>query len=296
MSDGDLQVIAKAARRDSLLRSLQNLVLSIPAGMFMFFTVRFLSDEGNRFLFWIPLLFGLPFLYFAGSSLRKNPLFLARHLRRAPERVTRVAFGTQRIKGLEISCVLVDFQDGRSFPISVAEHHRDPSTDDIVRALRNIAPQADFTGAGPEDEEVSVDIELREAVFGCQRTLRKGTRTISLKIPSGIETGQQLRLRGEGEPLPFSSGPTAERGDLFVTINVKPDDTFRREGDDLLVEVPLRAAQRGHDVEVPSLDGMLKASTKGAVDGTRYAFSGYGVPNLQTHVRGRLIVTLRFRD
>jgi DnaJ-class molecular chaperone len=81
-------------------------------------------------------------------------------------------------------------------------------------------------------------------------TLRSG-KTIDLKLPAGLEDGQQLRLSGQGEPGP--GGP----GDALVTIAVQPDPRFTRDGDDVRADfvVPLAIAVLGGKVRTPTLEG-----------------------------------------
>ncbi|WP_448586365.1 J domain-containing protein, partial [Thermaurantiacus sp.] len=81
-------------------------------------------------------------------------------------------------------------------------------------------------------------------------TLRSG-RTVDLKLPAGLEDGQQLRLPGQGEPGP--AGP----GDALVTIAIQPDPRFTREGADLRSDlmVPLATAVLGGRVRAPTLEG-----------------------------------------
>jgi DnaJ-class molecular chaperone len=84
-----------------------------------------------------------------------------------------------------------------------------------------------------------------------QRITLKSGRTIDLKVPAGVEDGQQLRLSGQGEPGP--AGP----GDALVTILITPDSRFTRDGDDLRTEllVPLATAVLGGKVRTPTVDG-----------------------------------------
>jgi len=81
-------------------------------------------------------------------------------------------------------------------------------------------------------------------------TLRSG-KTVDLKLPQGVEDGQQLRLPGQGEPGPGGAG------DALVTIAIQPDPRFAREGDDLRTElmVPLDVAVLGGRVRAPTADG-----------------------------------------
>jgi molecular chaperone DnaJ len=81
------------------------------------------------------------------------------------------------------------------------------------------------------------------------------TKTLSVKIPAGVDSGDRIRLTGEGEAGEFG-GPA---GDLYVQVNVKPHPIFVREGADLFCEVPISfpTACLGGDLEVPTLDGKV---------------------------------------
>ncbi|HPJ30237.1 MAG TPA: molecular chaperone DnaJ [Methanothrix sp.] len=107
------------------------------------------------------------------------------------------------------------------------------------------------------------------------------TRKINVKIPAGVETGQHLRLGGQGEASPEPGG---EPGDLYVFVNVRPHPVFRREDDDLLYETPLTITQAalGTDLEVPTLDGK-RAKMKipaGTQSGSVFRLKGKGIPRL----------------
>jgi molecular chaperone DnaJ len=107
------------------------------------------------------------------------------------------------------------------------------------------------------------------------------TRTISVKVPAGVETGQHLRLGGQGEASP---DPGGETGDLYVFVNIRPHPLYKRANDDLLYESPLSITQAalGIDLEVPTLDGK-KARIKippGTQSGSVFRLKGKGVPRL----------------
>ncbi|NYZ63338.1 molecular chaperone DnaJ [Luteimonas deserti] len=78
-------------------------------------------------------------------------------------------------------------------------------------------------------------------------------KVLSVKIPAGVDSGDRIRLSGEGEAGPAGSPP----GDLFVEVRVRPHDIFQRDGDDLHCEVPVRISQAalGSTVRVPTLGG-----------------------------------------
>lgn len=113
-------------------------------------------------------------------------------------------------------------------------------------------------------------------------------RSITVRIPAGVQEGQRVRLAGQGE-----AGPNGRpSGDLFVTVHVRHDDVFRRSGDDLQVEVPVSFAELvlGGTVTVPTLDDPVRVKVpSGTTDGQTLRVRGRGVKN------GDLLVTLRVR-
>ena len=85
---------------------------------------------------------------------------------------------------------------------------------------------------------------------------KEETKTLSVKIPAGVDTGDRVRLSGEGE-AGVSGGPA---GDLYVQVNAKEHRIFTRDGKDLYCEVPISFtdAALGGELEVPTLDGRVK--------------------------------------
>jgi molecular chaperone DnaJ len=107
------------------------------------------------------------------------------------------------------------------------------------------------------------------------------TRTINVKVPAGVDSGQHLRLGGQGEASP---DPGGEPGDLYVFVNVRTHPLFRRDEHDLLFEAPLSITQAalGTDLEVPTLDGK-RAKIKvpaGTQTGSVFRLKGKGIPRL----------------
>ncbi|MBI3609460.1 MAG: molecular chaperone DnaJ [Nitrospirae bacterium] len=114
-------------------------------------------------------------------------------------------------------------------------------------------------------------------------------KTLSVRIPPGVETGTRLRLSGEGEPGAHGGPP----GDLYVVLTVKEHPFFTREDDDLLCEVPISIGQAalGAKIEVPTLKG--KAQLKipaGTQNGRTFRLKGLGVANLKGHRIGDQLV------
>lgn len=112
-----------------------------------------------------------------------------------------------------------------------------------------------------------------------------------LKVPAGIDTGQRIRVEGEGEPGRQNGAP----GDLFVEIAVKPHPLFQREGRDLVCEVPITFPQAalGAQVDVPSLDGKVKVKVPaGTASGAIVRLKGKGIYDLRGVGRGDQLVRL----
>ena len=120
----------------------------------------------------------------------------------------------------------------------------------------------------------------------------KRQRTISVKIPAGVDDGTQIRLVGEGE-TGTRGGPS---GNLYITLTVLPHQFFIRDGDNILYELPINFAQAalGIEVEVPTLDGNAKLKIpSGCQAGKVFQLKNNGIPHLHRRGRGDLLVTLR---
>lgn len=120
---------------------------------------------------------------------------------------------------------------------------------------------------------------------------RRASRTLTVKIPAGVDEGSQIRLRGEGEGG-ARGGPS---GDLFVTLTIKPHQHFQRNGNDIVLELPLNIAQAalGAHLQVPTIDGDAELEIPaGTQSGELFRIRGKGVPFLRGNGRGdQLIVS-----
>ncbi len=117
------------------------------------------------------------------------------------------------------------------------------------------------------------------------------TRTINVRIPPGVEDGQRIRLAGQGE----AGLRGAPSGDLYVTVHVRPDKVFGRDGDDLTVTVPVSFTELalGTTLSVPTLDGKVGVRVpKGTADGRILRVRGRGVPK-RSGGHGDLLVTVK---
>jgi len=129
------------------------------------------------------------------------------------------------------------------------------------------------------DQEATLEITLAEAARGGKRkfSLADG-RDFEVRIPPGVRDGQKIRLAGQGEEG-ASGGPA---GDLYLRVRIKRDPRFRREGDDLVVEIPVAPweAALGATVPVPTLDGSAKVKVPaGSSSGRRLRLKGEGMPS-----------------
>ncbi|MAG15858.1 molecular chaperone DnaJ [Candidatus Woesearchaeota archaeon] len=111
------------------------------------------------------------------------------------------------------------------------------------------------------------------------------SRTIEVKVPAGIDTGNALRIGGEGE----AGEHGAAQGDLYITIHVRHHKLFERENNDLKIEIPISftTAVLGGDLEVPTLEG--KATLKipaGTQANTVFRMKNKGIPDLNTGAKG----------
>jgi molecular chaperone DnaJ len=119
--------------------------------------------------------------------------------------------------------------------------------------------------------------------------LEEKKRRITVKIPSGIDNGYQLRLKGQGE-VPSEEGIL---GDLYVNVYVSPHKYFKRVGDNLLynLEVGFPQAALGARITVPTLDGNTEVKIHGGTcPGDVVKLKGKGMPRLRGHGRGDLLV------
>ncbi|MCO7126344.1 molecular chaperone DnaJ [Sporolactobacillus shoreicorticis] len=120
----------------------------------------------------------------------------------------------------------------------------------------------------------------------------KVNKKIEVKIPAGIDDGQQIRLSGQGEPG-VNGGPS---GDLYIVFSVKPHKYYQRAGDDVLLEVPLNFAQAalGDEIEVPTLYGKVKLRIPaGTQTGTKFRLRGKGIKNVRGYGQGDEHVTVK---
>ena len=114
---------------------------------------------------------------------------------------------------------------------------------------------------------------------------------MEVKIPAGIDSGQRLRVVGKGE-RGANGGPN---GDLYLQINVLPDERFERQGKDILITIHVTAvdATIGTTIDVPTIHGEVSMKIPaGTQDGTILKLRGKGVPDMRGGLQGDELCTI----
>ncbi len=147
---------------------------------------------------------------------------------------------------------------------------------DFLRGGRQQAPPADL------DLRSEVRIAFEQAIHGTTVELTLsgapgGRQRLSVKIPAGVRDGQTIRVAGKG-----SATGDGRRGDVLITVHIAPHRYFRREGSDLLLDVPLTIAEAtlGAKVDVPTLDGHSTVTVPaGTASGSKLRLKDKGLLN-----------------
>jgi molecular chaperone DnaJ len=120
----------------------------------------------------------------------------------------------------------------------------------------------------------------------------KDNKTLSVKVPPGVETGNRLKVTGEGG----QGTKGGVNGDLYVLINVREHPIFSREGNDVICETPISFTQSalGAEIEIPTLEGKISLKIpEGTQSGKIFRLRGKGIPVLQGYGRGDQLVVVR---
>jgi len=146
-----------------------------------------------------------------------------------------------------------------------------------------------FTARGP-DAQYMLTIGFLDAATGTLRRIAlPDGRTLDVRIPAGVEDGQVLRLKGQGM-AGIGGGPS---GDALVEIAVAPHPLFKRQGDDIVIELPvsLQEAVVGTTLEVPTISGKVRLTIPpGSGSGTRLRLRGRGVREGHQYVQLHVVV------
>lgn len=134
--------------------------------------------------------------------------------------------------------------------------------------------------------------QIKDKCGDCQgHGVRRVQRTLSVKIPAGIDTGMRLRVSGEGE----TGGPGGQRGDLHVVIQVDPHPVFKRDGADIHMQrdILFTEAALGAEIELPTLAGQEVVSVPaGTQHGSVLRLRNRGMPRLDGHGSGDQYIQL----
>jgi curved DNA-binding protein len=195
-------------------------------------------------------------------------------------------FGGPDFETIDLSDLLRSFGGG---PERGAE-----SFDEIInraRSGRSARPRAS------KATEAELTIPFMTAVHGGESTIQiqrsnGKSENLVVKIPPGVDTGSKLRLKGQGEAGSRGAG----RGDLTVKLRVESHAYFKREGRDLLVEVPITVGEAilGAKIDVPTLDGMKSVTIPpGSSGGLKLRIKGQGIVASGVNPQGDLFVVLK---
>ncbi|MBL8814714.1 MAG: J domain-containing protein [Planctomyces sp.] len=148
-----------------------------------------------------------------------------------------------------------------------------------------------------QDVQTEITVPFQVAIEGGfhEISVQSGSKTdrLNVRIPAGIEDGKTIRLAGQGNP----GAGGAPAGDLMVTVHVAPHPWFRREGKNLMIDVPLTPAEAalGAKVDVPTLtEGSVVLSVPaGSSSGAKLRLRGKGVLDQKSGERGDQLVVLK---
>ena len=121
---------------------------------------------------------------------------------------------------------------------------------------------------------------------------KKFKRTATVKVPAGIDNGQTIVMHGQGEPGANGGG----NGDLYIVISVRPHRLFRRDGANLLLELPISFTQAalGAEIDIPTLDGTIPFKIpEGTQNDTEFRLRGQGLPYPQSAIKGDLLLRVK---
>ena len=229
-----------------------------------------------------------------GGGQRRNP--------NAPQRgesirasvsvsFTEAAFGCEKSVTLERSEQCPTCKGNGCAPGTTPEICPDCHGTGTVQTRRQ-TPMGVFASNGPCRKCGDTGRLIHQPCPDCRGTgaVRK-RKTIKINIPAGIDHGQTISLRGQGN-AGRNGGPA---GDLLITVMVQPHELFRRDGVDVFCEAPITFAQAvlGAELEIPTIDGKVKYSIpEGTQTGTVFRLKGKGIPVLNGRGRGDQYVTV----
>ena len=105
------------------------------------------------------------------------------------------------------------------------------------------------------DSEAAITLTFSQAFHGSQQHLQLNGETIKVRIPPGAKPGSRIRLKGKGQPNPYSQ----QRGDLYLKVSLQPHPVFKLEGNNITCEVPITPVEAvlGTEIKVPTPEGSV---------------------------------------
>ncbi len=154
-----------------------------------------------------------------------------------------------------------------------------------VRSVQN-TPFGQFASQSPCNACGGKGTKITDPCQKCNGNgqVRK-SRSIEVNIPAGIDHGQTVSVRGQGE-TGLRGGPS---GDLLITIYIKKNEVFTRDGNNVYVDVPITFVQAalGCEIEIPTIDGKVtQRFPEGTQHGTKFRLKGKGIPSIRGGARG----------
>ena len=143
------------------------------------------------------------------------------------------------------------------------------------------------------DRKYSLSVSFLEAARGANRriTLPDG-RKLDVRIPAGVEEGQQIRLKGQGE----QGGANGQAGDALIEVSVKPHPLYERRGNDIHIELPISLAEAvlGAKVKAPTIHGDVTVTVpEGSSSGRTLRLKGKGIAARRNQPAGDELVRLK---
>lgn len=150
---------------------------------------------------------------------------------------------------------------------------------------------SEYSNMPAQDIEAAIALTFSEAFNGTQKQFRLAEETVKVRIPPGAKTGSRLRIKGKGQPSPFSG----KRGDLYLNIELQPHPLFKFAGENLVAEIPITPEEAilGAEISVPTPEGKVTMKVPSGVDSgqsLRLKNKGWRKPNNQ---RSDLMVKLK---
>jgi molecular chaperone DnaJ len=144
-----------------------------------------------------------------------------------------------------------------------------------------------------------LNVSLEDAAIGCEKTVsfirqrngREDTAKLAVKVPAGVKQGQRLKLTGEGDGAPTGGIP----GDLYVIVNLQEHSLFKREEDDVILELPISYVDAilGTNIEVPTLTTKVALKIPaGTHSGQVLRLKGKGFPKSGGYGMGDMLVKI----